>query len=77
LVQAINWDPGTSGANGDVVTVKDKHGVVKYSDSLITGGLGHTGLSFDPPLLFDGLIVSAISHGVLYIYLAQSNNLQA
>lgn len=76
-VQAIVWDQGTSGANTDVCTVKDKNGVVKYSQTILTGNLVPQSIVFPVPVHFDGLIVSALTHGTLYLYLADSNNLQA
>lgn len=76
-VQAIVWDPGTSAANQDVCTIKDKNGDVKFSQTLITGNLVPTSVSFTTPVLFNGLIVSAITHGTVYIYLADQNNIQA
>ena len=77
LVQAILWDPGTSGANADVCTVTDKNGVVKYNATLLTGNLIPAPITFIVPIVFDGLRVTALTHGKVYIYLAQSNNLQA
>jgi hypothetical protein len=76
-VQAIVWDAGTSAANTDVCTVKDRNGKVKYSQTILTGNLVPEAITFSVPVLFDGLIVSAITHGVVYIYLADSNNLVA
>ena len=77
LVQSVLWDPGTSGANADVLTVEDKHGKVKVNQTLLTGNLIPPPIIFEPPLLFDGLIVPTMGHGKVYIYLAQANNLQA
>ena len=77
LVQAILWDPGTSGANADVCTITDKNGVVKYNATLLTGNLIPSPMIFPVPVLFDGIKLTAITHGKAYVYLAQANNLQA
>jgi len=77
-VHAIIWDPVTAIANSDAISVKDKNGVVKYSRTYTTGDLlNETILFFSKPVLFDGLIVDALTHGKLYIYLVDNNNLKA
>jgi len=77
LVTALWWDNGAP-ANADAITVKDKNGVVKWNLVLATASLAMpTLIEFPVPVLFDGLIVSVISRGKLYVYLAQSNNLKA
>jgi len=75
--QAILWDPGTSAANADVLAVTDKNGVVKFAQTLLTGNLVPPPIAFETPVLFDGLKVTAMTHGKVYIYLADSNNLSA
>ncbi len=76
-VTAMQWDNGAP-ANADTVTVKDKLGVVKWNMALATAALGlDTKITFPVPVLFNGLIVSALTRGKLYIYLAGGNNLAA
>jgi hypothetical protein len=77
LVQALWWDNGAP-ANSDTITVKDKNGVVKWNLVLVTVSLAMpTLIEFSVPVLFDGLIVSAMTRGKLYVYLAKTNNLVA
>jgi hypothetical protein len=76
-VSGIVWDPGTSAANGDICLIKDKLGVVKYSQTLITGNLVPAPCIFAEPVPFNGLILTTITHGTVYIYLKDNNNLSA
>lgn len=77
-VQAIAWDPVSAIANSDAIAVKDKLGVVKYSRTYTTGDLINDGMIvFPQSVIFNGLIVSALTRGTLYIYLTDNNNLVA
>lgn len=76
-VTAILWDPGTAAANQDVVTVRDKNNDIKFSQTLITGNLVPAHVSFPAPIPFDGLRVTAMTRGTLYVYLADKNDLKA
>jgi hypothetical protein len=79
-VSTIKWTVDAGSTDNDSVVVKDKNGVVKYEEILtvITSGMTQAPpITFNPPLLFNGLIVSTLDGGKLYIYLADSNNLQA
>lgn len=75
-IMAFNWVPSDDIATGDGVTVTDKHAVVKYADNVgDTGTAANTlrGRSFvlPKPLVIDGLVVSVLDDGTLYIYLEQ------
>ena len=75
-VQAIFWD-NTAPANADVLTIKDKLGVVKWNQTIATGNLAPIFAQFPDGVLFDGLIVSAMTRGKVYIYTVNANNLNA
>jgi len=75
-VQSIWWD-NTAPANADIVTVKDKLGIVKWNQTLATGNLVPVFATFYPWIIFNGLIVSALTRGKLYIYTADANNVSA
>ena len=80
LVSCIKWTVDDGATDNDTVVLKDKLGVVKYEEILtvITSGMTQAPpINFIPPLLFNGLICATLSGGKVYIYLAQSNDLQA
>ena len=80
LVSTIKWTVDNGATDNDTVVLQDKLGVVKYEEilTLVTSGtLQAQPITFNPPLLFNGLICPTLSGGKVYIYLAQSNNLQA
>lgn len=77
-VSTIKWTVDAGATDNDTVVLKDKNGIVKYEEILtvITSGATQAPpITFDPPLLFDGLICDTLSGGKVYIYLANSNNL--
>jgi len=74
-VQAILWDPGASGANLDVCTITDKLGIVKFNQTILTGNLIPSPVVFVRPIVFNGLMCTALTHGKAYIYLADNNDL--
>lgn len=79
-VSTIKWTVDAGATDNDTVVLKDKNGVVKYEEILtvVTSGMTQAPpITFNPPLLFDGLIVATLSGGTVYLYLADSNNLRA
>lgn len=80
LVSTIKWTVDAGATDNDTCVLQDKLGVVKYEEILtvITSGMTQAPpITFNPPLLFNGLICPTLSGGKVYIYLAQSNNLSA
>ena len=67
-IKAIVWDQGASGANTDACVIKDKHGAIKYSQTILTGNLVPQSIEFAPPLDCDGLIMHTLGHGTVYVY---------
>jgi len=79
-VSTIKWTVDAGATDNDTVVLQDKLGVVKYEEilTIVTSGLTQAPpITFDPPLLFNGLICPTLSGGKVYIYLADSNNLVA
>lgn len=65
----IRWVSGD--AASDTISVQDRHGAVKFAAEA-TGANYSESEHFDPPLLFDGLLVPTLSSGIIYIYVASS-----
>ena len=72
-VTKIMWDAIGHATDDHALTIKDKNGVIKYVRTLTS--LGTVGelvsaqeSDFNPPLVVDGLIVSVLGGGLVYIY---------
>lgn len=65
----IRWVGATTA--GHTVTIQDKGGAVKFAAAAATTNYDESE-SFDPPLIFDGLIVPTLSSGTVYIYISSS-----
>lgn len=65
----IRWVSGD--AASDAVSVQDRHGAVKFAAE--ASGANYTESEhFDPPLIFDGLLVPTLGSGVVYIYVSSA-----
>lgn len=72
-IKMIVWD-GSSAAAADTITIKDAGGIVKFQAVMAAVTLGPMQWTFpDPGLISQGLIVSALTHGTLYIYVSNDS----
>lgn len=70
-ITALKWTVDNAGADNDTCVLSDKNGKVVYEEILnvaTNGTLQAPPMNFAPPLKVNGLIMTTLSGGKLYVY---------
>jgi len=70
-ITALKWTVDAGGADNDTCVLSDKNGKVLYEEILnvaTNGTLQAPPINFVPPLKANGLIMTTLSGGKLYVY---------
>ena len=70
-ITALKWTVDAGGTDNDTCVLSDKNGKVVYEEILnvaTSGLLQAPPINFNPPLKVNGLIMTTLSGGKLYVY---------